>query len=64
MTQRKIFKVISSNPGISQKEIAELIKMSSSTVNYNIKFMVKLGVIKLDRDGKVTKCFENDKNEQ
>ncbi|UCH88533.1 MAG: winged helix-turn-helix transcriptional regulator, partial [Thermoplasmata archaeon] len=59
-TQNKIIKLIQSSPGLSQKEIAQKLGKSSQVINYNINSMAELGLVKLQRDGKLTRCYSTD----
>jgi predicted transcriptional regulator len=56
-TQNNIFKIIKDKPGLSQKDIAKLINKSTQVVNYNISTMAEKGLIKLEREGKITRCY-------
>ncbi len=56
-TQDKIVNLLENKPGLTQKQIAKLLKKSNQVVNYNINTMAQLGLIKLKRDGNKTKCF-------
>jgi predicted transcriptional regulator len=56
-TQDQIVNIIRNNPGITQKEIAKLMGKSTQVISYNIKIMAELGLVKLERKGKWTKCF-------
>jgi predicted transcriptional regulator len=55
--QKLILKQIMDNPGISQKKIAKLIGIGTSTVNYNIDKMAKKGIIDIRRNGNETECY-------
>lgn len=58
-TQDEIINRIKQNPGVSQKDLARMLGRSTQVVNYNINAMARLGLIKLERDGKWTKCYVN-----
>ena len=58
-TQDRIINVIQNEPGLTQKEIAKLVGKSRQVVNYNINSMAEQGIIKLERDGKNTRCYVN-----
>lgn len=58
--EERIFNVIEANPSISQREIATKIESTPQTVNYNIKKLIKKGVIILRKEGKHTRCFLTD----
>jgi DNA-binding MarR family transcriptional regulator len=54
--EEKIITVIRTNPSISQREIATIIESTPQTVNYNIKKLIKRGVVYLNKEGKHTHC--------
>ena len=58
-SQKKIYNIILTTPGLSQKEIAKKIDLTLSTVNFHIKNMVKTGVVRLERTGNRTSCYLN-----
>jgi predicted transcriptional regulator len=55
--QELIRGAIIDNPGISQKEIANIVGLSTSTVNYHISVMANAGFIRVERKGKHTMCY-------
>ncbi|MBM4247901.1 MAG: winged helix-turn-helix transcriptional regulator [Euryarchaeota archaeon] len=55
--QHEILKIIRENPGISQKEIARRIGLSTPTVHYHINIMMSARVINVRRVGRETQCF-------
>ena len=55
--QHEILKIIRENPGISQKEIAGRIGLSTPTVHYHINIMMSARVITVKRAGRETQCF-------
>jgi uncharacterized membrane protein/DNA-binding MarR family transcriptional regulator len=55
--QHEILKIIRENPGISQKEIAGRIGLSTPTVHYHINIMMSARVINVKRVGRETQCF-------
>jgi len=54
--EERIIAVIKENPSISQREIANIIDSTPQTVNYNIKKLIKRGVVYLKKDGKHSRC--------
>jgi predicted transcriptional regulator len=56
-TQDRIIDLLEKKPGLSQKQIAKVLKKSNQVVNYNINSMAQLGLIKLKREGNKTQCF-------
>jgi predicted transcriptional regulator len=63
-TQKMIMAKIKETPGISQKDIATLLGISSATVNYHIERMLALKVVKRERLGMRVKYYENEENAQ
>ena len=55
--QEIILKLIGENPGISQKEIAEEIGLSSATINYHVNVMIKGDFIRKEKVGRTTHCY-------
>jgi DNA-binding MarR family transcriptional regulator len=55
--QKNIYQTIKEHLGITQKEIAEQLGMAQQTVNYHIQLMEQARIIRLDREGKRSKCF-------
>jgi predicted transcriptional regulator len=49
--QRSIYKVIKETPGIKQKDIASLLGVASSTVNYHIQKLIVSGLVLARRKG-------------
>lgn len=55
--QERILDFIRVTPGSTQKEVAKGLRVSTSTVNDNIKVLTQNQLVQLKRDGKRTKCF-------
>jgi DNA-binding MarR family transcriptional regulator len=55
--QKRILNIIKEKPGISQKNIQERLGITQQRLNYQIKQMKNARLIKVDRDGKKTKCY-------
>ena len=55
--QEIVLENIRSSPGINQNELARQMGVSSQVVNYHIHSLVAAGMIRLERDGRVTRCF-------
>jgi DNA-binding MarR family transcriptional regulator len=51
--QEQLLEMIMANPRITQKEMAERVGIDRSTVNYHIKILMAMGVIRSEKDGKV-----------
>jgi parallel beta-helix repeat protein len=60
-SQKLIYDLIQKNPGLSQKDIAEKIDLTLSTVNYHVNTLVKNDIIQLERVGNKTKCYPGKK---
>jgi len=58
--RKKIYDFILKNPGLSQKEIAKILKCTSPTVNYHVNNMVNQGLVDITRKGRETHCFAID----
>jgi predicted transcriptional regulator/chitodextrinase len=59
-SQLLIIQKIQEHPGISQKDIAALLGVSSPTINYHIKELIKLGIIRAERAGMRLRYFVAD----
>jgi len=55
--QRRIVEAIKTGPGKTQKDLASIIGLSARALNYHIKCLLKLEVIKVTRMGRFTKCY-------
>jgi DNA-binding MarR family transcriptional regulator len=55
--QKDIYKTIKEHLGITQKEISSLLGVTQSKVNYHVKMMVDARLLRMDREGKRTRCF-------
>jgi predicted transcriptional regulator/PKD repeat protein len=58
-SQLLILEKIRDTPGISQKDIASFLGVSQSTVNYHIKELLGLGIIRTERRGMRLRYFLN-----
>ncbi|MCK5398126.1 MAG: winged helix-turn-helix transcriptional regulator, partial [Thermoplasmata archaeon] len=56
--QKLILKNIEETPGISQKDIAALLGVSASTVNYHITRLVEMNAVRTERKGIGVKYFK------
>jgi predicted transcriptional regulator len=57
--QRLIVEKILEKPGISQKEIANSLGVSSATVSYHIKGLLEMGLVETERMGMRLKYYIN-----
>ncbi|MFW3147215.1 MAG: winged helix-turn-helix transcriptional regulator, partial [Thermoplasmatota archaeon] len=55
--QSLIVNIIQEEPGISQIDLSKTIGKSKVVVNYHVRFLRDLGLLKLERDGRMTHCF-------
>ena len=55
--QKKILDAVSVRPGITQKGLAKSLQTSTPTINYHVKALRNSGLLRVKRDGKVTRCF-------
>jgi len=58
--QEIVLEHIRSSPGANQNELARQMGVSSQVVNYHIRNLVAAGIIRLERDGRETRCYLND----
>lgn len=55
--QMGIIETIRENEGINQREIAKKLNEKHQTINYNVKVLQQVGLIRLRRVGRKTSCF-------
>jgi DNA-binding MarR family transcriptional regulator len=55
--QIRIIASITNQPGMSQKEIAQMLVLKPQTVNYNIKVLDQAGLIDVEKKGRKTVCY-------
>jgi predicted transcriptional regulator len=55
--QERIVDFIKSKPGLTQKEVALELGLSTSTANDNIQVLSQAQILELRRDGKRTRCY-------
>jgi hypothetical protein len=55
--QERIVDFIKSRPGLTQKEVAKELGISTSTANDNIQVLSQAQILALKRDGKRTRCY-------
>lgn len=58
--QRSIIDIIKSNPGISQRGIADKLNISYQLVHYHIKVLQEANYLNLKKDKKQTYCYETE----
>jgi predicted transcriptional regulator len=55
--QNRIITRINEYPGITQKDLALLVGISPGGINYHTKILHQAGVIIVEREGKITRCY-------
>jgi len=55
--QMRVLKVVKTNQGLTQKDIAAELHKKPQTINYNIKVLEKAGLVELKRIGRKTRCY-------
>jgi uncharacterized membrane protein/DNA-binding MarR family transcriptional regulator len=55
--QEIVLENIRAHPGITQNDVARKMGVSSQVVNYHIRNLVTAGRIRLQREGRTTRCF-------
>jgi predicted transcriptional regulator/uncharacterized membrane protein len=58
--QEVILTIVKNNQGVSQKEIAKRIGVSSQVINYHIKILEDSGLIKVDRTRRKSRVYATD----
>jgi predicted transcriptional regulator len=58
--QKGIFNLLRQNEGMSQKEMAIILDVYSSTVHRQVRKMAAMGVLRLERHGMTVKCYINE----
>ncbi len=57
--QVDIIKLIEDHPGIFQKEVAKTLEKPQQTVNYNIKMLERVGKVRLEKEGRLKRCYSD-----
>jgi predicted transcriptional regulator len=55
--QRTIYDTLREKDGMSQREIAQMLDISSSSVSRHINRMASMGVVRLERQGMRVRCY-------
>jgi predicted transcriptional regulator len=58
--QRNIMGIVTDNPGISQREIADKLDISYQLVHYHIKVLQDSEYLFLKKDKKQTYCYDSE----
>jgi len=60
-TQQGMLELVREHPGLTQRELAERLNISSRVVNYHIGLLQRARLVTLEKDGKVTRCFATER---
>ena len=55
--QEIVLENVRASPGTTQNDLARKMGVSSQVVNYHIRSLVTAGTIRLERDGRITRCY-------
>ena len=55
--QIEIIETLKNYPGMTQKELANILGQKPQTINYNIKVLDQAGLVSVEREGRKTTCF-------
>jgi predicted transcriptional regulator len=58
--QRNMMDIVKSNPGISQRRIADRMNISYQLVHYHVKVLQEADYLYLKKDKKQTYCYDAD----
>jgi predicted transcriptional regulator len=58
--QEVVLTIVKNNQGLSQKDIAKRIGVSSQVINYHIKLLEDSGLIKVDRSRRKSRVYATD----
>lgn len=56
-SQKQILETIKKNPSITQSELAIHLNSTRQAINYQIKNLVKADLIRIEKDGRKTRCY-------
>jgi DNA-binding MarR family transcriptional regulator len=60
--QKEIYNTIKEKQGLSQKDIRTKLNITQQRLNYHIQLMVDARIIRLEKDGKLTRCYIIEEN--
>lgn len=60
VVQQRILHIVRNSPGVTQTEIADAAGVSKRVVNYHIDMMARALLLRVERDGKRTRCYERE----
>jgi len=60
-TQQEMLELVRDNPGLTQRELAERLDISSRVVNYHVGLLQRARLVTLEKIGKTTKCYATER---
>jgi predicted transcriptional regulator len=60
-TQEMLLELLKDSPGLTQRELADRTGISARVINYHIGLLQRARLIRLERIGKITKCFATER---
>jgi hypothetical protein len=60
-TQQAMLELVRKSPGLTQRELADRLGLSSRVVNYHVGLLQRARLVMLEKDGKVTRCFATER---
>jgi hypothetical protein len=60
-TQQAMLELVRKSPGLTQRELADRLGISSRVVNYHVGLLQRARLVTLEKDGKVTRCFTTER---
>lgn len=60
-TQEKLIELLRDHPGLTQRELAEMTNISARVINYHVGLLQRARLVRLERIGKITKCFTTER---
>ena len=60
-TQETLLGIVRKNPGMTQRELAERMDLSTRVINYHVGLLQRARLVTLEKVGKVTKCYATER---
>jgi predicted transcriptional regulator len=60
-TQERLLDIVRDNPGLTQRELAERMNLSTRVINYHVGLLQRARLVSLEKAGKVTKCYATER---
>jgi predicted transcriptional regulator len=60
-TQEKLLELLRDHPGLTQRELADMTGISARVINYHVGLLQRARLVRLERIGKITKCFATER---